>query len=78
MISPSTEEAVIVADPTVTAVTTPFSTVATDGLFDCHMTVLSVALLGRTVGTIVFWLPGSIDRLVGLSEIELTFISGSL
>ena len=68
----------IVADPTDTAVTTPFSTVATDGLFDCQLIVLSVALLGRTVGIIVFWLPGSIDKLVGSREIELTFINGSL
>ena len=65
MISPSAEEAVIVADPTDAAVTTPFSTVATDGLFDCHTTVLSVALFGRTVGTIVLWLLGSIDKLAG-------------
>ena len=41
--------AVMVASPAATAVTTPFSTVATAGSEDSQVTVLSVALSGLTV-----------------------------
>jgi hypothetical protein len=45
--------AVIVASPTFTAVTTPFSTVATVLSLEVHVTLLSVALSGFTVAVSV-------------------------
>ena len=45
--------AVIVAMPSATAVTVPFSTVATASLLESHETVLSVALSGVTVAVSV-------------------------
>ena len=46
---PSAAVAVMTAVPQATAVTTPFSTVATLGLLLVQVTVLSVALSGATV-----------------------------
>ena len=77
---------VIVALPIPTAVTTPFSTLSTFSLLDCHTTVLSVASAGRTVAikvsvspTLSIVLPPEISTEEGrTSEIAETVISFSI
>ena len=56
------EAAVIVADPTPTAVTVPLSTVATEGFELDQVTVLSVAFEGLTVAVRLAVPPLAMER----------------
>ena len=70
---PSTVLTVIVAVPTLTAVTTPeLDTVATDVLFDDHVTDLFVAYEGVTVAVRVLVSPSVSTRLVLSKETPVT------
>ncbi len=65
-VSPFAVDAVIVAFPSLTAVTDPFSsTVAISGSLDVHVTVLSEAFSGSMVAVIVFVSPSVSERVVG-------------
>ena len=64
--------AVMVAEPSFTAVTTPSFTVATAVLEELQVTVLSVALLGLTVALMLDVSPSSRVRDVGFTEIDAT------
>ena len=69
--------AVIVAVPLLTAVTLPFATVATDWAELVHVTLLSVALLGKTVAVSVSLSPTSNVKEVLLRVIETAATSVS-
>ena len=71
-------EAVIVALPAATAVTTPFTTVATDVSLLVQVTEGSAALAGLTVATSVSVPPTDIDALVlfKLTPVTATGVAG--
>jgi len=71
-LDPSVLDARMVAEPTATAVTTPFETVAMDGFNDVHDRVLLVALLGVTVATNCKVCVGANDKVVGRMVIPVT------
>ena len=74
---PSCVVAVIAAVPAATAVTIPLeSTVTTGGLSEVHLTVLSVAFIGNTVGINSFLLPIPKCAVVGDSDTPVTEIAG--
>ena len=66
--------AVMVAEPSFTAVTTPSFTVATAVLEELQATVLSVALLGLTVALMLAVSPSSRVRDIGFTEMDVTGI----
>ena len=66
---PSLAVAVMVAVPAATAVTTPSATVATLASLVVHVTVLSVALAGRTVGVSVSVSPPTVMSAVAGSRV---------
>ena len=66
--------AVMVAEPSFTAVTTPSLTVATAVLEELQVTVLSVALLGLTVAVMLEVSPSSRVSEVGFTEMDETGI----
>ena len=66
--------AVMVAEPSFTAVTTPSLTVATAVLEELQETVFSEALLGLTVALMLDVSPSSRVRDVGLTEMDETGI----
>ena len=74
----SPDFAVMVALPTLIAFTTPFSTVATDGLDEVHVTLLSVASDGLTVAINVMDSPALNDALVLSKVIDSTSIGFTL
>ncbi len=69
---PSTAVTVIFAVPALTALTTPFFTVATFILSLSHVTFLLVALLGNTVAIKVFSSPSAKLRLTSLKVNPVT------
>ena len=65
----------MVAVPAFTAVTTPFSTVATSSLSDAQVTVLSVASAGATVAVSVSVSPSMIVAVSLSREMPVTAIT---
>ena len=69
--------AIITAAPLFTAITTPLSTVATEGLKEVHVTLLSVASEGSTVAVSVDVSPTVIDNAVLFKETPDASILGA-
>ena len=69
---PSTDLTVILADPALSAVTFPFSTLATDLSLLSHITVLSSASDGETVAVRLPVSPSTRERDVGFTVIPVT------
>ena len=70
--------AVMVELPTLIALTVPFSTVATDGFDELHVTVLSVASVGLTVTVNVILCPAFNEAVVLSNVIDWTSIGFTL
>ena len=75
-LDPSVLDTVIVAEPTAIAVTRPFTTVAADELLDVHVTLLFVALDGKTVAVICDVCDGVRLIVVVLNVIPDTIMDG--
>ena len=71
---PSTVVAVIIASPTATPTTSPFTIVTTDGLLDVHVTSLIVAFVGNTVASNVKFSPTPITASSLFKEILVTLL----